>query len=191
MAFLSLTKKAAATLKIDISKAIVHGMKLPEMEDWVVDTIWHVKKQPGILFYNKATGFVVALNPADYSLDYCLEILKEQLCCLLTEHGLGDKVDYFSKLFSVIHICRNNDRSAVAYMTQSKRLINYWLDSNNERRVNNSYDLLKRINDDMRKVNGQYQQIRIKEFLYSVSKIDKNCGIVKMKLENENNQSIH
>jgi hypothetical protein len=166
-------------------------MKLPVMEDWIVDIIWNVKKQPGILFYNRATGFVVALNPAEYSLGYCLEVLQEQLYRLLREHGLEDKIDYFRQLFSVIHICRNNDRSAVAYMTQSKQLINYWLDSDNEHRVNNSYDLLKRINDDMRKVDGQYQQIRIKEFLYSVSKIDKNSGIVIVRSDNENDKFIH
>lgn len=181
MAFLSLTKNVAKVLKIDISQAIIHGLVgLPEMEDWVVDIIWNVKvqQQPGILFYNKATGFVIPLNPGKYSLGYCLEVMQEQLLRLLIECGLEDKMPYFRDLFGVIHICRNTDKSAIAYMTQSKNLINCWLYPEDERRVDNSYDLMKRINHDMRKVNGQYQETRMKEFIKQVEKLNINSGIV-------------
>jgi len=98
--------------------------------------------------------------------------MKEQLFRWLVEYGLADKIPYFRDLFSVIHLCKNNDRSAVAYMTQSKNLINCWLDPDDEQRVSNSYDLLKRINEDMRKINGEYQQTRMKEFIQAVTKIN-------------------
>jgi hypothetical protein len=194
MAFLSLTKKVASLFKIDTSKAILPpGMELPCMEDWVVDVIWNVKieLQPGILFYNKATGFVIPLNPAKYDLEYCLEVMQEQLSRFLKEYGFEDKMMYFRDLFSVIQINRNNDKSAIAYMTQSKNLINCWLDPDAEDRVDNSYDLLKRINNDMRKVNGVYQQIRMKEFLDEVKKIDKVYGIVIKDFEDRNDDLIH
>lgn len=193
MAFLSLTKKVASILKLDISKATPHGLELPCMEDWIVDVIWNVKveQQPGILFYNKATGFVIPLNPAKYDLGYCLEVMQEQLSRFLIEYGLEEKMMYFRDLFSVIHICRNNDKSAIAYMTQSKNLINCWLDPDDKERVDNSYDLLKRINYDMRKVNGEYQQIRMKEFLDQVKKIDKVYGIIITKPEDGNADLMH
>ena len=163
------------------------------MEDWIVDVIWNVKveQQPGILFYNKATGFVIPLNPAKYDLGYCLEVMQEQLSRFLIEYGLEEKMMYFRDLFSVIHICRNNDKSAIAYMTQSKNLINCWLDPDDKERVDNSYDLLKRINYDMRKVNGEYQQIRMKEFLDQVKKIDKVYGIIITKPEDGNADLMH
>jgi hypothetical protein len=195
MAFLSLTKNAATVFKLDISKSIPHGLiGLPEMEDWVVDIIWNVKVQqkPGILFYNKATGFVVPLNPAEYSLVFCLGAMQEQLFRLLKEYGLEDKMWYFHELFSVIHLCRNQDKTAIAYMTQSKNLINCWLDPDDNHRVNNSYDLLKRINHDLRKINGQYQQTRMIEFIDRVKKIDKRMGIVTIdKSEDDNNELMH
>ena len=194
MAFLSLTKNAAVILKIDIKKTIPHGLVgLPEMEDWVVDIIWNVKvkQYPGILFYNKATGLIIPLNPAEYSLNYCLSAMQEQLLRLLVEYGLENKMPYFYNLFSVIHICRNNDKSAVAYMTQSKNLINCWLDTDNNQRVDNSYDLMKRINHDMRKINGKYQQTRMKEFIQEVAKIDEKTGIVIAQQKNDNSGSMH
>lgn len=193
MAFLSLTKKVASILKLNISKTMPHGLELPCMEDWIVDVIWNVKveQQPGILFYNKATGFVIPLNPAKYDLGYCLEVMQEQLSRFLIENGLEEKMMYFRDLFSVIHICRNNDKSAIAYMTQSKNLINCWLDPDDKERVDNSYDLLKRINYDMRKVNGEYQQIRMKEFLDQVKKIDKVYGIIITKPEDGNTDLMH
>ena len=193
MAFLSLTKKVASILKIDISHAAPHGLELPEMEDWVVDIIWNTKvdHQPGILFYNKATGFVIPLNPAKYDLGYCLEIMQEQLSRLLIENGHGDKMNYFRDLFSVIHLCRNHDKSAIAYMTQSKNLINCWLDPEDKERVDNSYDLLKRINHDMRKVNGEYQETRMKEFLNRVKKIDNVYGIIISKPDDGNIEPMH
>jgi hypothetical protein len=194
MAFLALTKNAAAVLKIDIQKAGTHNLVgLPAMEDWVVDTIWNVKveKQPGILFYNKATGFIIPLNPAEYSLFYSLETMKEQLFRWLVEYGLADKIPYFRDLFSVIHLCKNNDRSAVAYMTQSKNLINCWLDPDDEQRVSNSYDLLKRINEDMRKINGEYQQTRMKEFIHAVTKINEKTGIIMALPKDDDNEVMH
>ena len=181
MAFLSMTKNVAAIFKLDIKRAISHGLiGLPDMEDWVVDVIWNVKVQhkPGILFYNKATGFVIPLNPAEYSLGFSLAAMQAQLLRLLKEHGLEDKMWYFHELFSVIHLCRNQDKTAIAYMTQSKNLINCWLDPDDSQRVDNSYDLLKRVNHDMRKINGQYQQTRLVEFMDRVKKIDKQMGIV-------------
>jgi len=193
MAFLSFTKNAANILKIDIRKATVHNLELPDMEDWVVDIIWNVKanKQPGILFYNKATGFVIPLNPAKYTLSYCLETMRDQLYRFLSDNDLEDKIEYFDKLFSVIHVCRNNDKSAIAYMTQSKNLINCWLDPDDERRVNNSYDLLNRINNDMRKINGEYQEVRSKEFIKQAKKINKNSGIVIVESKDSDAGSIH
>jgi hypothetical protein len=187
MAFLSLTKKATAVLKIDMTKAITKNLKLPAMEDWVVDIIWNVKvqSQPGILFYNKETGFIIPLNPAEYSLEYCLTAMLDQLSRLLVEKGLGEKMAYFQDLFSVIHLFRNNDKSAIAYMTQSKKLIDCWLDPDAKDRVDNSYDLLKRINHDMRKVNGEYQQTRMEEFLKRAKKIDEHYGIITLKPGND------
>jgi hypothetical protein len=193
MAFLSLTKKAAAVLKIDMTKAITKNLNLPEMEDWVVDIIWNVKlqQQPGILFYNKATGFIIPLNPGKYSFEYCLAAMLEQVSRLLIEKGFGEKIAYFQDLFSVIHLFRNNDKSAIAYMTQSKNLIDCWLDPNAKDRVDNSYDLLKRINHDMRKVNGEYQQTRMEEFLKCVKKIDDHYDIIKAKPGNDSSWTIH
>jgi len=194
MVFLALTRNAAAVLKIDIKKAITHDLaRLPAMEDWIVDTIWNVKveKKPGIMFYNKATGFVIPLNPAEYSLLYSLETMKEQLFRLLVEYGLVDKISYFQDLFSVIHLCKNNDRSAVAYMTQSKNLINGFLNADNDQRVSHSYDLLKRINEDMRKINGEYQQTRMKEFIQKVNKIDEKTGLVIALPKDNDTESMH
>ncbi len=197
MAFLALKyQKCSCSVgkKFDLKKAVAHNLVgVPTMEDWVVDTIWNVKveKQPGILFYNKATGFVIPLNPAEYSLFYSLETMKEQLFRLLGEYGLVDKIPYFQDLFSVIHLCKNNDRSAVAYMTQSKNLINGWLDRDDNQRVKNSYDLLKRINEDMRKINGEYQQTRMKEFIQEVAKIDEKIGIVMALPKDDDNEKMH
>jgi hypothetical protein len=76
-----------------------------------------------MLFYNTATGFVIPLNPARYELGYCLDVVQEQLSRLLIEHGLGKKIQYLHHLFIVVYLCRNNDKSLVAYMIQSKNLI--------------------------------------------------------------------
>jgi hypothetical protein len=75
-------------------------------------------------------------------------------------------------------------------MTQSKNLINCWLDPEYKERVDNSYDLLKRINHDMRKVNGEYQETRMKEFLNRVRKIDNVYSIIIAKPDNGNIGSV-
>jgi hypothetical protein len=178
MAFLSLTKKAAVLLKINTTQAVSHEFTLPVLEDWIIDTIWpEKKKNPGILFYNRATGFVMALNPAEYQLGYCLEIVKQQMERLLNEHSMEEKMPYFNDLFSIIHICKNNDRSAVGYMTQSKLLIDSWLDRDSAQRVDNSYDLMKRINDVYHKVDGNYLHTRMQDFMIDVEKITGKSGM--------------
>ncbi|PRP68826.1 hypothetical protein BUE93_20480 [Chromobacterium amazonense] len=182
MAFLSLTKKAAAILQIDITQADTHELGLPEMEDWIVDTIWPEEKvSPGILFYNRATGFTVALNPAQYTVDYCLGIVKQLLERFLSENGMAEKMPYFHKLFGIIHICKNSDRSATGYISKSKMLINYWTDSESSQRVSNSYDLMNQINIDYRKVNGEYHNTRIQDFLSSLGNINDRSGIILLK----------
>jgi len=192
MAFLSLTKKAAAALGININNAVAHEYKLFDLEDWVVDIIWtNKKKNPGILFYNRSTGFVIALNPAEYTLDYCLEIVRQHLARLLKEHGMDDKMAYFIDVFSVIHICKNNDRSAVGYMTQSKFLVDCWLDAEYAQRVDNSYDLMKKINEDYRNIKGRYQHTRIIDFLKAVSQINDAYGITVLQTANCEKSVLH
>ena len=193
MAFLSLTKKAAAVLKLDVSTAgTAQQFNLPALEDWIVDVIWSGRPtQPGLLFYNRATGFAIPLNLVEYSLGVGLTLIQKSLARLLEEHSLQSKIAYFVDLFSVIHLCRNQDQSAVGYMTQSKQLINNWLEIDNDQRVDNSYDLMMRINQDYRRINGHYRGSRLKEFLSSVEKIEKRYGIVTIQSDSHHDGTLH
>jgi hypothetical protein len=192
MAFLALTKKAASVLNIDIRQTVVHTFSLPALEDWVVDIIWPDRSgSPGILFYNKATGFAMALNPAEYTLKYCLTLVMQQLTRFLKEQGLEDKLFYFNDLFSVIHLCRNNDPSATGYMTQSKFLVNCWLEEGGEHRVDNSYDLMLRINQNYRKVKGVFSASRMDDFLVAIEKITADAGIIMTYTPGDQKHALH
>ncbi len=178
MAFLSLTKKAASALKIDIRQVVAHKLTLPILEEWIVDIILPYKPDsPGILFYNKTTGFVITLNPAEYRLEYCLSLVRQQLARFLVDHGFEDKLFYFIELFSIIHLCRNDDRSAAGYISQSKSQANHLLEDNSEHRVDNSYDLMLCINQNYRKIKGIFSRSRTDDFLIAIGKINKDSGI--------------
>jgi hypothetical protein len=180
MAFLSLTRKAAKVLKLDVSSAgSAEQFTIPFLEDWIVDVIWSQQTaKPGLIFYNRASGFAIPINPEDYTLGVSLTLIRNHLTRLLEELGLTHGIAYFKDVFGVIHLCKNEDQKAVGYMTQSKNLINNWLHPESANRVSNSYDLMKRINVGLRKVNGQFEkQSRLETFLTMVKGIDKNYGI--------------
>ena len=151
MAYISFTKKAANKLKIDTTNAVPHS-DLPEADDWVVDTVWDVKRNPWIMFYHKSSTFAVIVQPDIYKLEKCIEIFLILIQGFLSEHNLQDKMPYFVNLFRNISICHNNDRSSVAYMTQNK-ISAYWAleNPNVEYRVKDLYDLMIRVNDMIRK----------------------------------------
>ena len=180
MAFLSLTRKAAKVLKLDVSAAgSAEQFTIPCLEDWIVDVIWSYQTaKPGLIFYNRASGFTIPINPEDYTLGVSLTLIRHHLTRLLEELGLTHGIAYFKEVFGVIHLCRNEDQKAVGYMTQSKNLINNWLHPESANRVSNSYDLMKRINVGLRKVNGQFEkQSRLETFLTRVKEIEKDYGI--------------
>jgi hypothetical protein len=184
MAFLFLTKKAAAILGRNVQQAATQDNVSSKYEDWIIDTIWpQEKKNPSVLFYHRATGFVIALNPVDYSLEYCLTLVLQMLERLLTEHGLEKKLPYLQELFHRGYLCRNNDQRAVGYMTQSKMLINRWLDKDNNARVANSYDLMEKVNDNYRYINGAYLNTHLQDFLSFVAEIDEQLGITYLEQE--------
>jgi hypothetical protein len=57
MAFLSLTRKAAKVLKLDVSSAgSAEQFTIPFLEDWIVDVIWSQQTaKPGLIFYARLT----------------------------------------------------------------------------------------------------------------------------------------
>ena len=180
MAFLSLTRKAAKVLKLDVSAAgSAEQFTIPCLEDWIVDVIWSYQTaKPGLIFYNRASGFAIPINPEDYTLGVSLTLIRHHLTRLLEELGLTHGIAYFKDVFGVIHLCKNEDQKAVGYMTQSKNLINNWLHPDSADRVSNSYDLMKLINVGMRRVNGQFEkQSRLETFLTRVKEIEKDYGI--------------
>lgn len=178
MALFYLTKKAAAMYGLDVRRASTQNEVSTEQEDWIIDTIWPQENtRPGILFYHRATGFVIPLSPEEYRLEYCLSLVLNMLNGLLTEHGLEKKMSYLEKLFSRGYLCRNSDQRATGYISKSKMLINGWLDKHTENRVDNSYDLMKKINCDYRNINGEYNNTRIQDFLSYITTISDQTGI--------------
>ncbi|MFN8771061.1 MAG: DUF6933 domain-containing protein [Neisseriaceae bacterium] len=152
MAYISFTKKAATKLKIDNANAVTHNSELPEYDDWVIDTVWDVKRDPWIMFYHRPTTFAIIVQPDKYKLDKCIERFFILLQELLSEHNLQNRMPYFTTLFKNINICHNNDRSSAAYMTQNKTSA-YWAlgNPNLEYRVVDLYGLMIRVNDMLRK----------------------------------------
>lgn len=181
MAFLSLTQKAAKVLKSDVSEAgsAEQIFNIPCLEDWIVDVIWSQQSaKPGLIFYNRASGFAIPINPDEYTLGVSLTIIRHHLTRLLEEHGLMHGISYFKDVFGVIHLCKNEDQKAVGYMTQSKNIINNWLHPESANRVSNSYDLMKLINVGRRRVNGEFErQSRIETFLTMVGGVEEEYGI--------------
>lgn len=195
MAFLSLTRKAAKALKLDVSSAgsAEKIFNIPCLEDWIVDVIWSQQNaKPGLIFYNRASGFAIPINPDEYTLGVSLTIIRHHLTRLLEEHGLTHGISYFKEVFGVIHLCKNEDQKAVGYMTQSKNLINNWLHPDSADRVSNSYDLMKLINVGMRRVNGEFEkQSRIETFLTMVEGLEKEYGIAILYPNIEKYQAVN
>jgi hypothetical protein len=162
---LKLDKKSAPTTDYSPSLSAFHGS-----QRWLLDVICLDSDNPGIIFYNKLTGFSVGLKPTEYNLSYCMDVFQELLLRLLSDSGLTPHIFHLFDLFRTQHLYRNNDRSANAYMGQVKISIAWWLDLDNKSRVNNSYDLLYRINDEYR-IN--YHTTVLEAFLTEVRRINK------------------
>jgi hypothetical protein len=152
VAYISFTKKAAAKLKIDNANAVAHNLELSEADDWVVDTVWNVKRDPWIMFYHRPSTFAVLVQPDKYKLENCIDLFLMLIQELLIKYNLLEKMPYFLELFKNINICHNNDRSSTAYMTQNK-ITAYWAleNPNLEYRVADLYGLMIRVNDMLRK----------------------------------------
>lgn len=152
MAYISFTKKAANKLKIDTADATAYNLVLPAVDDWIIDTVWSVKRDPWIMFYHKPSTFAVLIHPEKYKLENCVDLFLMLIQELLIKYNLIDKMPYFMELFKNINISRNNDRSSTAYMTQNK-ITAYWAFENPhiEYRVNDLYELMIRVNDMLRK----------------------------------------
>lgn len=174
MAYISFTKKIATKLKIDTSKATPHNLELPELDDWMVDVVWNAKRDPWVMFYHRASTFAVLVQPDKYKLEHCIDIFLILIQELLMYNKLEAKVPYFMDLFKTVHICSNNDRSSVAYMTQNKQSAYWALESPNvEYRVQDLYGLMIRVNDMIRK-KFDMKKTSLEAFLEMVGRIEVN-----------------
>jgi hypothetical protein len=153
MAHITFTKKASEKLKIDIRDAEVYKeSNLDKMDNWIVDTVWNVKRDPWIMFYHKESTFSVFVRPEKYKLDNCVHEFLDLLAALLNKYNLGSKMHYFEELFRSAIFCKHNDRSSTAYMTQNKSSAYFALEHENPAyRVDNLYDLIIDSNDIIRK----------------------------------------
>ncbi len=152
MAHISFTKKSAERLKIDTTNAVKHEQAYPEFDDWIIDTVWNVKRDTWIMFYHKSSTFTVLIQPDKYKLENCIDLFLMLVQELLVKYGLHDRMSQFMNLFKSVTICRNNDKSSVAYMTQNKFSAHCGLENPNiEYRVTNLYDLMIYVNDMLRK----------------------------------------
>jgi hypothetical protein len=172
MAFILLTQEAADLLGIDWQKSDPPPSHLPSLEDWLLDVVRSDGDNHGIIFYNKLTGFAVGLRPMEYNLDYCMDVFEELLLRLLNDNGLTTHVFHLFSLFRTQCVYRNNDKSENANMRLVKSSIIWWLNPANKSRVNNSYDLLHRINDECR-VGNNYRSSILERFLNEVRHIGK------------------
>jgi hypothetical protein len=62
MASISLTKKAADLLHIDLKKPDTPSFHSPSIGDWLVDIIYAEWNDPGILFFNKLKNVVKKIS---------------------------------------------------------------------------------------------------------------------------------
>jgi hypothetical protein len=148
---ISFTKKAAAKLKINTSGAVPCNSGLSEEDDWVIDTVWDVKRDPWIMFYHRSTTFAVIVQPDKYKIENCIYSVLTLITELLDEYNLLDKMSYFVTLFSNLNVCHNDDRSSVAYMTQNKFSAHCGLENPHVAyRVNDLYSLMIHVNDIIR-----------------------------------------
>ena len=171
MAHLSFTKKVADKLKIDTKNVVSVADNIEETDDWVIDTVWNVKRDPWIMFYHKPSTFAVIIHPEKYKLDKCIDLFLMLIQELLIKHNLQDKMPYFMNLFKTVKICKNNDRSSTAYMTQNKVSV-YWELENPaiEHKVSHLYDLMIYVNDIIRK-KFEFNKTSLEAFLEMVAKI--------------------
>jgi hypothetical protein len=66
LAYISFTKKSATKLKISIAGAVPCRSELPEADNWVIDTVGDVKRDPWVMFYHISTTFAVIVQPDKY-----------------------------------------------------------------------------------------------------------------------------
>ena len=172
MALISLTKKAADLLGIDLAGSEAPSHYFPSLKDWIVDVVCTDGNEQTIIFYNKLTRFAIPLRPGEYSLSYCMDVFQEALFRLLNDNGLLSHIFYFSELFKRLHLCRNNDSRANGHIGQIKQSIAWGLSPSNKSRVTNSYDLLYRINEEYRG-SDNYKFTALEAFLKEVRLLDK------------------
>lgn len=171
MVHLTLTKKMADKFKIDTSKAFKDDTDLPELDDWIVDDVWDSKRDPWVLFYHKPSTFSVIVQPDKYKLEHCADLCTMLIQELLIENDLFSRMHYFMQLFNKIQICRNNDKSSVAYMTQIKTAAYFGVHHPyTEHGVESLYELMLYVNRDYRKKFNMAKK-SIDVFLEMVSRV--------------------
>lgn len=153
MAHLTFTKKMATKLKINTSSAVeINSQDFASLDDWIVDTVWDAKRDPWVMFYHKLSTFAVIIQPEKYKLDNCINLFLMLVQELLMEYNLETKMYYFMDLFKDAKICKNNDRSSTAYMTQNKVSAYCGLENPHEKyRIKDLYSLMIYVNDMLRK----------------------------------------